>query len=173
MNAYCSSELLLISLLLHDFFLQEGRQSEADFEKEICLASPFNEIHRCVLLSEKVWSGKADDSIKDRLGNESMTNIIPVWQSRWKMRLQEKTPPAPLADIELHTLSVLLEKPRERDAFIQAIFESGLSVEVELARFKRLLARLREKLPNLIEFEEGHYRIRPNPDLRTSLVHLI
>jgi hypothetical protein len=157
--------------LLYDFLLQEGRGSEAEYEQEVVLASPFPEMHRAISLSERVWSSSG--ALADRFPRDLLDALNSAWRARWNVRLREGAPAQELAEIEQHTLEVLLRGPLSRDAFIEAIFRSGLPVDVELARFKRHLSRLRAKVPDLIEFENERYGIVPNPHLRTRLARLL
>ena len=157
--------------LLHDFLLQEGRSSEAEYERELVQAAPFPEMHRAVALSQQAW--EQPGALGERLPHNLLETLNPAWRARWNVRMREPTPPQELAEIEQHTIEVLLEGSLDRDAFINAIFRSGLPVDVELSRFKRHLSRLRSKVPDLIEFVNERYGIVLNPHLRTPLTRLL
>lgn len=152
--------------LLYDFLLQEGRTSEAEYEEELVLAAPFAEIHGALAASKRAWINR------ELPIGEQLEKLNTTWRARWGLRARETTPQE-LAEVEQRTIEVLLQGPLHRDAFIEAIFRSGLPVDVELARFKRHLTRLRTKTPNLIAFKDNLYQIVPNPHLHTQLSYLL
>jgi hypothetical protein len=154
--------------LLYDLLLQEGRSAEAEYERELVLASAFLEMHQAVEVSLQAW-------VNGNLPKQDLLSTLnSSWQARWELRLKNnRMSILELAEIEQHTLQILLLGPRTRNELIEAIFQSGLPAEVELSRFKRHLSRLRAKVPGLIEFKKNHYSISAHPKLSTRLGELL
>lgn len=132
-------------------FVELGRIHEAKLDLQETLIFDFIEVRN----ARAMVQGLIDHGAVSAEGN-----IAPAWIDRC-LQLPPNSKSS-FGALEEKLLLLLGSKPMSRDELMEALFSDEIkhiSYESVYGRFKNLLARVRKKAPELIQFHEGRYSL--------------
>ncbi len=132
-----------------DLLIDLNRKHEAIIQIEYILGSEHSEaVHACKMLQQKLSPS-----------NSKSTFIENSLSPTWKEKINEKKSKVKLGELEQQLVLLISDSPLDKHDLIKELYgDKGDYYSLE-SRFKKLISRVRKKLPNLIIFKDGKYTI--------------
>ena len=89
---------------------------------------------------------------KGQSAQQDVENLLPSWDYRLNLK-------ARLGELEEKLLNFVAEGEKDKYEIIEHIYGDKIEMHILENRFKRLLMRLRKKVPGVIVYEDGKYKI--------------
>lgn len=141
--------------------MENWKKAFSDYEE--ALISPFPEIHAS-LEALNVFMNPFES--KDHLDQPHIQNHLTF---SWRERIQgfkNNYSENKLTDLEERLVYILSQCPHSYDELMEALYEEQSDFDSKYARLRVLLARVRKKLPGVIDLVSGKYQLTLNePEL--------